>query len=151
MQRAVGGVEPALLGGQALILPSGNRLKSPPINHGVPRLSNLSSTLATAVTWVCKESSSWVARSQMGVEHGHLATVVQWQVRDQQGVFWFELPADDVGRRDRQLQAFGVFDPVAAQGCQLPANAAENMRFRHEVRFPVEGLSGAWIQVGDRS
>src|SRR5689334_24846490 len=50
-------------------------------------------------------------------------SIAQWQVTHQQGVFRLELTADEIDRRFRQLQAFGVFDLVAAQGRQLPANA----------------------------
>ena len=57
------------------------------------------------------------------------------------------MAADEVGRGHRQLQAFGVFDLVAAQGHQLAADAAEDMQVGHKVGFPVEGLGAARVEV----
>ncbi|MNI43178.1 hypothetical protein D3C73_975010 [compost metagenome] len=86
---------------------------------------------------------------QMGIEHRHLPTVTQRQVAHQQGVSGFELAAERIARDDGQLQALGMFDPVTAQGCQLPADAAEDMRVRYEVGLPVEGADTAWVQIGE--
>ena len=58
-----------------------------------------------------------------------------------------ELTADEVGRGRRQLQAFGVFDLVAAQRRQLAAYTAEDMPVGDEVGFPVEGLGTAGVEI----
>ncbi|MNV97837.1 hypothetical protein D3C71_1930090 [compost metagenome] len=85
----------------------------------------------------------------MGIEDCGLTAITHRQVGDQQGVFWLELAADQVDRRHRQLQALGMIDLVAAQRCQLPADAAKDVRIRDEVSLPVEGADTARIQVGE--
>ncbi|MNZ76393.1 hypothetical protein D3C78_948960 [compost metagenome] len=78
-----------------------------------------------------------------------MPAVAQRQVAHQQGIPGLELAADDVRGCFRQLQAFGVFDLVAAQGCQLPANAAEDVPVGNEVGLPVEGVGAAGVEVGE--
>ncbi|MNI43175.1 hypothetical protein D3C73_974980 [compost metagenome] len=85
----------------------------------------------------------------MGIEHRYLPAITQWQVAHQQSVSGFELAADRIARGDWQLQPFGMFDPITAQGCQLPADTAEDVRIRHEVGFPVERAGATRIQVGE--
>jgi len=55
-----------------------------------------------------------------------------------------ELTADEISGRYGQLQAFGVFDLVAAQGYQLAADAAEICRLGIKSAFQ----SKAWALQG---
>lgn len=149
MQGAVGGVGGALFAGQALVLPQRQQVEVATDQPGRAAAFELIENLGHGRD-LCLQRLVRLGRSlQMGIEDGELAAVAQWQVRHQQGVFRLELATDRVGRCDGQLQAFGVLDPIATQGRQLPADAPENVRVGHEVSLPVEGMGAARIQVGE--
>lgn len=83
----------------------------------------------------------------MGIDHGQFAAVAHGQVAHQQGAFGAELAAHGVSGQDRQLQALGVIDAIAAQGRQFHADAAHDVLVRDEIGFPIEGFRAARIKI----
>ena len=149
VQFAVGGVGRALLGGQAPVLPERQQIE---VAADDPR-QTLTFVLVEHFGHRCHLRLQGVIRLagafQMGIEYRQLPAIAERQFGREQGIFWLKLTADEIGRGHRQLQAFGVFDAVAAEGCQLPANAAKDVRIGDEIGLPVKGMGAARVQVGD--
>lgn len=86
---------------------------------------------------------------EAGVEHGQLAAAVDRQVADQDRRARPEQAVEQPAVAWRQLAPLGAIDAIAAQGGLLAADAAEDVRRRHEGRLPLVGLGAAMVEIVD--
>lgn len=147
MQLAVRRILPTLAGVQPQELAQGQQVEVAADQPGCAAPFEFIQQLDRGLDLLLHRAAPRGVTVQAGVEHGQLATVAQRQVGQQQGRLGLELAADEVRLGGRQLQAFGVFDLVTAEGRQFTADAAEDMPVGHEVGFPVEGLGTAGVEI----